>query len=732
MQQVVSQHGQAVVREVPVPIAEPGTVLVHVDHSCISVGTEMSGLRASGTPLWKRAIQDPHFVKRAVRYAASQGLSKTRERCRDHAVASAPIGYSAAGTVCDAGPGVTEFQVEDRVACAGAQCAHHAEFIRVPVNLAVRVPKEVSLAEASTVALGAIALQGVRRAAPTLGETFVTVGLGILGQLTAQMLQANGCRVIGADLDRSRIELARQLGIQHGLHPHDGNNVEQVARLTDGIGADGVIVTAATASHEVLSMAFQMCRRKGRVVLVGDVGLNLDRADIYAKELDFLVSTSYGPGRYDERYEEHGLDYPVGYVRWTENRNMREYLRLVADGKIQVGPLVSEIHPVTDCTQAYERLKSDADRPLMVLLSYPKTARRSRPSDEDRRCVPISGSQPAEPGTIRIALVGPGAFARDVHLPNLRQLDDRFQVAAVVARSGHSAASIAQQYRARYATTDYQALLSDAEIDAVLIATRHHLHADQALAALQAGKHVLLEKPLALTREERDKIASFYSSASGRKAVPMLLTGFNRRFSPLAQEIQQVVSNRTNPMVINYVMNAGYLPMDHWVHGEEGGGRNLGEACHIYDLFTFLTDARVRDIDVKNVQPTTEYYSVTDNFVTSIAFDDGSLATLTYTALGSPEFPKEQMQVFVDGKVIGLEDYKRAYFKGVRRGDREYRRPDKGHKAELEAFANAITNGGDWPIPLWQQLQATDIALHVERCLTQHGRSGRTPIDDEG
>ena len=370
MKQVLIKQGQVVLEEVPAPMVELGTVLVRVVSSCISIGTEMSGIKASGLPLWKRALNQPDNVKKALRMIASEGFATASSQIGGRLSAAIATGYSAAGVVVAAGPDADRFRPGDRVACAGAQCAFHAEYICVPKNLTVLVNDSVSFDQASTVTLGAIALQGVRRAVPTLGETFVVIGLGILGQLTAQMLRANGCRVIGLDLDQDRVRLALQLGMDLALSDETENDVGQVNRLTGGIGADGVIITAATPSDQVVSTAFKMCRKKGRVVLVGDVGLHLNRADFYQKELDFHISSSYGPGRYDQNYEERGLDYPVGYVRWTENRNMAEYLRLVADGRIQLVPLLSAIYPLAQATAAYESLKDTHTKPLMVLWSY--------------------------------------------------------------------------------------------------------------------------------------------------------------------------------------------------------------------------------------------------------------------------------------------------------------------------------------------------------------------------
>lgn len=709
MKQVLIRQGQAVIEEIPVPQVETGTVLVRANYSCISIGTEMSGVKASGLPIWKRAFKQPENVKKVLQMVATQGLARTRNLVDSKLSIGQPTGYSAAGVIVEVGNGVDDLHLGDRVACAGAQCAHHAEFICVPRNLTVPVPKNINFDSASTVTLGAIALQGVRRANPTLGETFVVIGLGILGQLTSQLLKANGCRVIGTDLDKGRIELAKKLGMDIGIHPDESDEVEEVVRFTDGVGADGVIITATTPSDKVISTAFQMCRKKGRVVLVGDVGLHLNRADFYQKELDFFISTSYGPGRYDNLYEEKGFDYPLPYIRWTENRNMAEYIRLVSEGKIKVEPLIAATYPIERATEAYESLKAEGAKPLMVLLSYPHK--------EDApliRIVPNPNASSAGTNRIRIALVGAGGFAKGMHLPNLQALSNLYHIQAIMSRTGHNAVATAKQFNANYATTEYQQILDDPEVDAVLIATRHNLHATMAMKALKAGKHVLLEKPLALTRAELKEIEDFYSSFDASHPLPVLLTGFNRRFSCHARRIHELIENRSNPMILNYRMNAGCLPRDHWVYTEEGGGRNLGEACHIYDLFTYVTDSKVLSVDVRTIKPANNYYSCKDNFVATITFEDGSVATLTYTALGSKEYPKERLEIFVDGKVLFLDDYKKLTVIGAKVKGIETKVTDKGQKEELEAFALAIQRGGTWPIPLWQQVQATEIAILVE------------------
>jgi predicted dehydrogenase/threonine dehydrogenase-like Zn-dependent dehydrogenase len=709
VKQVLIQRGRAVADDVPAPLVEPGTALVAVRRSCISVGTELGGIKRSGMPLWQLAARYPEHAKKALETVATLGLSRTWSLVQGQLSAGTPVGYSAAGVVLQTGDGMDGIRVGDRVACAGAQCAHHAEVIRVPQNLLTLIPDGVDFDAASTVALGAIAMQGVRRAQPTLGETFVVIGLGVLGQLTSQLLVANGCRVIGVDLDRRRLDLAEQLGAAATVHGDDGPEAARVQQLTGGHGADGVIITAATPSDGVVSSAFRMCRKKGRVVLVGDVGLRLNRADMYAKELDFFISCSYGPGRYDGAYEEHGVDYPIGYVRWTENRNMTEYLRLIADGRMRLQPLVSAVYPAESAPEAYEALQGQ-NRPLLVLLSYPQAAGAAPLERVVKNPRPVRAGSNA----VRLALVGAGGFAKGMHLPNLQALGSACHLQAVVSRSGHNAVATARRWGADYAGTDYQQVLADPEIDAVIIATRHNLHAAMALQALRAGKHVLLEKPLALSSAELDEIGAFFEAAAGE--TPILLTGFNRRFSAYARRIREWTARRAGPMILNYRMNAGHLPADHWVHSAEGGGRNLGEACHIYDLFTYLTGARVTSVDAAAVHAAGHFRS-DDNFVATLRFDDGSVASLTYTALGSKDYPKERLDVFVDGKVIQLDDYKALSAAGAGWKGLRTRLPEKGQKEELECFVRTINEGGAWPIALWEQQQATRIALDVESAL---------------
>lgn len=699
--------GSAKVEEVPAPGITPGNVLVELEHSAISAGTELRGVAESGQPLWRRALRNPDKVKAVIRLASHEGISSARAKVTGKLESGQPTGYSAAGIVVGTGEGVTTVAVGDRVACAGAQCAHHAEVVSVPENLTVPVPVGVSSRDASAVTLGAIALQGVRRSTPTLGETFVVLGLGVIGQLTAQILRANGCRAIGIDADETRVAVALEAGLEMAVDPAVGLDVDAVLRLTDGVGADGVIITAAATTDDIVSAAFQMCRRKGRVVLVGDVGLGLRREDFYEKELDFLISSSYGPGRYDRTYEEDGLDYPIGYVRWTENRNMAEFLRLVATGGVVLDRLVDAEYPIDDAERAYASFESRRPRPLLVTLSYPDATGASQ-----RRAIPNPKASTVRSGAIGIAVIGTGDFARAVHLPNIAADRDNLRLVAVVAKSGHVAESAARQFRAEYSTTDVDAVLADEDIRAVVIATRHDLHAPLALQALQAGKHVLVEKPLSIDRQGVDRIVDFFGQAG--EGAPVILTGFNRRFSPYAAALQSWLTRRSGPIVLNYTVNADNLPLDHWVYGAEGGGRNIGEACHFYDFFSYLTSAGVVGTAVSAAHSRNGHQGLGDNFIATVTFDDGSVASLTYTTLGSKSHPKERAEVFCDGAIAELSDFKSLEISGTAREAMTTRLPEKGHREEMTAFTNCIREGGEWPIPLWQQVQAMEIAFDIE------------------
>lgn len=701
MKQVLVKKGQVIVDDIPSPVVSDNGVLVKVLYSCISAGTEMMGVNESGKSLIKKAMEQPEKVKKAFNMLKSQGVDAILGKVKDME-APKPTGYSAAGIVIGVGKNVKDIKAGDRVACAGAGIANHAEFIDVPRNLVMRIPDNLSIDLASTVTLGGIAMQGVRRADLRLGEIGAVIGMGILGQLTVQMLKASGCKVIGIDIDNRRLEIAKSTGCDYVINSSKEDVIKEVEKITQGYGTDAVIITAASSSSQILSEAFNISRKKGKVVLVGVVGNEYNRDEMYQKELDFLISTSYGPGRYDANYEEKGIDYPYAYVRWTENRNMEEYLSLVANGRINLKPLIEKIYDINDAPAAYESLKSSENKPLIVLLKYDEEKL------EDEKKVYINKT--IKNDKINVAIIGAGGFAKGMHLPNLKRLSDIYNIYAIMSRTGTNAKSIAQQYGASYATTDYNEVLNDENVDMVMICTRHNLHAQMAIEALKKGKTVFVEKPMALNEEELNEIIKVIEETK----LPFMV-GFNRRFSKFAVEAKKHVKDRMNPMIINYQMNAGYIPLDSWVHSEEGGGRIIGEGCHIFDLFNYFTDAKVKSISVDSIDPKTKYISQRDNVIATVKYEDGSVCTLTYTSIGNTSYPKEFCQIYCDGKIIIIDDYKKISGYGVKLQNIESAASEKGQYEELIEFAKFIKEGKNYPIPLWQLKQATRISFVVEQ-----------------
>lgn len=708
MKQALVKGGNVIVEEVPAPVVGEKNVLVKVLYSCISVGTEMAGVKSTGQSLCRRILKQPEKVKMTLQMMKEQGVKSTLGFVKSRLEVELPTGYSAAGEVIAVGSLVEGISVGELVACAGAGIANHAEVIDVPVNLVAKIPEGVEVNQASTVTLGAIAMQGVRRTEPTLGETVVVVGLGILGQITEQLLRANGCRVIGVDIDPDRVDLALENGMNFGVDPSKENYVERVHKLTDGFGCDAVVVTAASQSNKIISDAMKSCRRKGRVVLVGDVGLDLDRADMYMKELDFYIATSYGPGRYDPSYEIEGNDYPLPYVRWTENRNMEEYLNLIRDGKIVLNGMEPKVYSIDDASSAFSALKDEGKKPLLVLLKY------DQDNDKLERKIQVT-NKAIKKDQIQVAIIGAGAFAQSFHIPNIEKQSANYSIRSIMGRTGANAKAISKRCGAAYATTDYSEVLNDESIDLVLISTRHNLHAKMALQALEAGKNVFVEKPLALNSEELLAIKEFYSKT---QQAPALMTGYNRRFSPAITKAKEILANKTTPLLINYRMNAGYIPLDSWVHGEEGGGRNIGEACHIYDLFVYLTNSKVKDIKASSIEPSGKQWARNDNFVAVISFEDGSVCSLTYTSLGNSDYPKERMDIYSDGKVITLDDYKALSVTGGNHKGWESSVAQKGHFEELDSLATSIKKGGEWPISIEEQIDVMNICFEVEKQIT--------------
>ncbi|MBQ6322578.1 MAG: bi-domain-containing oxidoreductase, partial [Lachnospiraceae bacterium] len=675
MKQAFVTRSGVICEDVQEPPFSRGKVLVDVKFSCISAGTEMNLVRSSKKPLVKRVLEDPKkLIPQAMTMLKNRG-AKVLMKAVQNATSRKAVGYTAAGVVRESG--VEGFKPGDRVAIFGVGYANHAAVDSAPVNMTARIPDNVSFEEASTAAVGCIAMQGVRRLEPVQGETIVVMGLGIMGILAVQMLKGMGCRVIGIDLNADRMRLAKKLGCDEVVHGGKGNVIKYMDMLTDGKGVDGVLFTAATHSSVPMSNCFKMLRRKGRFVLLGVSGMEIDRADIYAKELDFKIATSYGAGRYDNSYEEGGADYPAELVRWTEKRNMEEYLREIASGIIDVKDMIQAVYPIEQVNEAYLAIEKP-NAPLITLLQYQKEATKTK------IILKPDAHTPAKGNIIRYAVVGAGNFVRSMHMPNLDEMKDMFYLRAVMSRTGTSASSLAYIYGAEYFTTDYQEILNDPQIDMVMICTRHDLHAPMAIQALRAGKAVFVEKPAAINAEQLAEL----KQTCEETGVPYFV-GFNRRFSDYIQEICKATADRKTPLNIIYTMNAGLLPKDHWTHGRTGGGRIVGEGCHIIDTLTAVVGKKPIEFSVDAIHDEDGYYSPHDNVSLTIRYEDGSIATMLYLAQGSPSYQKETMKVYWDGKQITLNDYSTMNANGIKIKNIRSAAPSKGHKQELIAFYRA-------------------------------------------
>jgi predicted dehydrogenase/threonine dehydrogenase-like Zn-dependent dehydrogenase len=664
--------------EVPAPRPGESGVLLANRYSLISAGTEGATVRRNKRDMISKALHDPDLRQSVVDMVVDNGLRKTAERVQYEMTKWTPLGYSGAGVAVEVGPLVEGIRPGDRIAYAGHG---HAEYIAASKHLCARVPDEVSMQEAAFVALGSIALQAVRRAEPEVGEVVAVLGLGLVGQLVSQMLQTAGARVVGSDLVPGRLKLAEQLGIERGF-PAGPRLPADLLRYTNGLGADRVVICAATSGNEVIEQAVAMARDRGRIVVVGMVGMNVPSEDFYRKELDLVISRSYGPGRYDPQYEEQGIDYPRSYVRWTEQRNMQEFLRLVQSGKLAVKPLISHEFELEQAERGYEVLANSPSESLGVLLKY------SEPSDPPPN-VPLSTTStrltdsPTDRGNV--AVIGCGAFARQFHLPNLKN-HPQLTFHTLVASSGQSAKEMAVRYGAAHCTTDSEHVGRDPSIDAVMILTRDRSHAPLAAAALQAGKHVFCEKPLAIS-EADCRLVTEAAAASGR----VCMVGFNRRFAPITVEAKRIVDEDSpGPKTVLYRVNAGSLPKDTWVYDPaHAAGRIVGEACHFIDLACWFIDAEPVRVSAQPMGTCHSSLTLEDVSAT-FEFSDGSLATIVYTAQGASQLPKERIEIFGNGTALVLDDFRRLTVRGRRRIDTSLRRADKGHAAELLHFAQAI------------------------------------------
>jgi predicted dehydrogenase len=701
------KSGALAVDEVPPPRLRPRGVLVAVRRSLISLGTERSIINLAKKGPIGKAQDRPDLARKVINKARQEGFWSTYKVVRNLLESPIPLGYSCAGEVIAVGSEAPGFQVGDRVACAGLNFANHAEVDYVPRNLAVKMPESVSYDSGSFVAVGAIAMQGVRLANLELGSTVVVMGLGLVGQVAAQFARCSGATVIATDLDPGKVELAESLGAHAGAA--DGKDLVQLVQdMTDGVGADAVVICAATKSNDPIGVAVQACRLKGRVVLVGDVGLDLERRGWFEKECEFVVSRSYGPGRYDPSYEGHGQDYPLPYVRWTEGRNMRSFVDLVGRGEVDVESLVSHRFPIDEAESAYDLVTGRVKEPaIAIVLEYAEGA-----STATRVELPGGAAKPR--GKLNVGVIGAGQFAKGVLLPAFKS-HGSVAFRAVCTGSGLTSKHVAETYGAAFCTSDADEVIASDDVDTVVIATRHDHHAALVSKALRAGKSVFVEKPLGMTAAQVQDVEDAVRESGNDR----LMVGFNRRFSPLALQCRDFFGGRDEPLFAFYRVNAGKLPADSWaLDPVEGGGRLVGEGCHFVDLMAFLADAApvrvfAQQLGVKNP-------GAGENPATSVTLTmaDGSVGVVHYLGGGDTSVPKEYFEVFGGGRTAILDNYRTLFLhRDNKRRRNKLMNQAKGHAEEVAAFVKAVETGGPMPIDLDTLLAVSRATLLIPRSL---------------
>jgi polar amino acid transport system substrate-binding protein len=699
MKQVLQNRktGRPFVGEVPVPALQKGRVLVRTVASLISAGTERAAVELVSKGLVQEARQRPDLVKAVVAKVKNEGILNTFASVRDKMAASQALGYSAAGIVAAVADDVTEFQVGDRVACAGVGFASHAEVLSVPKNLCVHLPENVSFESGAYGTLGAIALQGVRLAEPTLGESVVVIGLGLVGQLTVQLLKANGCRVFGLDLDQSRVSLALEMGADKAVVSTDAA-AKEIETWTRGHGADAVLITAATDSNAPVELAARVSRLKGRVIVVGMTGMDIPRQPFFSRELKLIISMSYGPGRYDPDYEERGHDYPLPYVRWTEKRNIESFLDLVADKRVNVERLTSHRFPIAEADRAYQLISGDVQEPYLgVVLNYD-------PEAEVARKIALGASIRKAEKSIVLGVIGAGGYVPAMLLPHFKTEGVDFR--SITTASGISAHDVGKRFGFAYAVSSAEEVLDDADVNLVVVGTRHDLHAELARKALERDKHVFVEKPLALDDEELESVLEAAASSNGK-----LMVGFNRRFSPLAQRAKDFFAGRETPLSILYRVNAGRIPKEHWIQdAQEGGGRIVGEVCHFIDLMQFFTGSAPVFVFAESVSAKSSKIVDADSVFITVRFADGSNGSIAYLSEGDKGLAKERVEIFGVGRVFVLDDFRRAtLYKDGREEQVTLKAQDKGQQAQVRQVCVSVLEGGPAPIPI-DELAATSRA----------------------
>jgi predicted dehydrogenase/threonine dehydrogenase-like Zn-dependent dehydrogenase len=719
----VSQHvksGAILVEEVPTPAMKPGHLLVQTHYSVISPGTERASVSSRSGSLLSKARKNPDLVKKILEQVVQLGLVTTYKRVQSRLESLASLGYSASGEVVAVGKGIDDLAVGTPVACAGAGYASHAEYLLIPRNLCAKIPRGVGFDEAAYTTIGAIALQGVRQAAPTLGESVAVVGLGLVGQLTVQLLKAHGCVVIGIDLDRQAVELAKNSGADVAVGRSSADIKRVVQSFTMGKGVDAVIITAATTSNDPIQLSGEICREKGRVVLVGDVGLQLPRGPYYMKELDFRLSRSYGPGRYDPAYEEGGKDYPFGYVRWTENRNMQEFLRLLSTKEVDVQKLTTHRFTIDEAAKAYTLIsgsrKGRLERSVGVLLDYEAThVRGDRIVTRIDLVPPVTG---AHPNPLNIGFLGAGSFAQASLLPPIKS-HPGISLVGVCTGNGLNAKSVAKNFKFQFATTNPKDVIDNESIGTVFIATRHNLHAGYIIDAIKRGKNVFVEKPLAVNEQELAEIVKSYQVAARSKNHGVLMVGFNRNFAPSVRTAKEFFSEATGPFVINYRVNAGYLPSTHWTRDpEEGGGRIVGEVCHFVALIQHFVNASPDRVYAEGLSIVGTMSGEDDSTIITLRFSDGSIGTIMYLANADPSVPKEYIEISSTGRTAIIDNFQRLkLFRQEKLTETSSGTIQKGHREEIEAFLSAIKDGKESPMSFESLVMTTRITFKVQEAL---------------
>ncbi len=710
MKQVLQdlKSGETRLADVPTPSASAGCCLIQTASSLVSVGTERMLLEFGKANLIDKARQQPDKVKQVIEKARTDGIGPTLQAVRSKLDQPLPLGYSNVGVVAEVGKGVDGFEPGDRVVSNG----HHAEVVCVPTNLCARIPDAVDDESASFTVLGAIALQGIRLVQPTLGENVVVTGLGLIGLMTVQLLRAHGCNVLGIDFDAERARMAREFGATTCV-PSAGEDPVAVAnRFSRGRGVDAVIITAATKSNEPVHQAATMCRKRGRIVLVGVVGLELSRADFFEKELTFQVSCSYGPGRYDPAYEEQGQDYPFGFVRWTEQRNFEAVLDMMATGRLDVKPLITHRFDINAAQEAYRVLGEES--PLGIVLTYPNAG---ADVGAGRRVALPGGAIKPVAGAPGVSFIGAGNYAGQVLIPAFQAGGARFDT--LVSAGGVTSVHHGKKFGFQAAATDPAEVFRSASTDAVVIATRHDTHAGYVLQALQHRKHVFCEKPLTVAAEELAEIEDAYAAAVESGFNPVIMVGFNRRFAPQIVKMKALLDANPAPKSFVMTVNAGDIPPDHWTQDPvQGGGRIIGEGCHFIDLLRFLAASPISGIRATRMGAVPGVAIRDDKATITMAFEDGSFGTVHYLANGHRSFPKERLEVFCGGSVLQLDNFRRMTgygWPGFKKMN--LRTQDKGQKACAAAFVSALRDGGTAPIPFGEIVEVTRATFDAVQAL---------------